>query len=110
MVIVVMQGDYGKVRPAVVIQSDLLADIPSVIVLPCSTDLIADCIYRPDIPVTAATGLERATQAMADKIAVVSKRRVREVIGRVDDQTLATLAMATQFVTGMFDDQGEKPA
>lgn len=103
VVIVAMQGDIGKVRPAIVIQSNMLSEIPSVVILPCTSDLIPDCIYRPDVPMNDATGLLRPSQVMADKIAAVSLRRVREVVGRVDDATLEQLSIATHFVTGMLD-------
>lgn len=100
---VVIPGEYGKPRPAVIIQTRMLFDIPSIIVVPCTSELIDDCIYRPNIPQNEQTGLLLPSQAMADKIVAVSKRRVREVIGRVSSETLEELERAVHFVVGSFD-------
>ena len=100
---VVLPKELGKPRPAVVIQSQLLFDIPTVVVLPCTTELTEDCIYRPDVPHGEKTGLLRPTQAMVDKVTSISKRRVRDVIGRVNAATLDELTRAAQFVIGTFD-------
>ena len=36
---IVLQGDFGKPRPAVIVQADNFSEIPSLSVLPFSTDL-----------------------------------------------------------------------
>jgi mRNA interferase MazF len=100
---VVIPGEYGKPRPAVIIQTRMLHDIPSIIVVPCTSELLDDCIYRPDVPQNEETGLLLPSQAMADKIVAVSKRRVREVIGRVSTETLEKLEQAVQFAVGFLD-------
>jgi mRNA interferase MazF len=100
---VVIPGEYGKPRPAVIIQTRMLHDIPSIIVVPCTSKLLDDCIYRPDIPQNEDTGLLLPSQAMADKIVAVSKRRVCEVIGRVNAETLEKLEQAVQFAVGFMD-------
>ena len=38
LVVVAMQGDHGKPRPALVIQSDLFDELPTVTVLPLVKD------------------------------------------------------------------------
>lgn len=39
LVMVSLQGDYGKPRPALVVQSDLLTDLESVVLCPVTSDL-----------------------------------------------------------------------
>ena len=39
LVTVSLQGDYGKPRPALVVQSDLLDDLESVFVFPITRDI-----------------------------------------------------------------------
>ena len=46
MVTVALQGDLGKPRPALVIQSDLFAAHPSVTILPVTSDLRATPLFR----------------------------------------------------------------
>ena len=101
--IVAMQGEYGKVRPAIIIQTDALFDIPSVVIVPCTSEIVADCIYRPDIHPDPENGLQCQSQAMTDKIAAVPLRRVREIVGTVSADTLRAVEQAAQFVIGTFD-------
>lgn len=46
--------DYGKPRPALVLQSDLFSELPSVVVCPLTTTLCKDTpqlrIDRPAVP------------------------------------------------------------
>jgi len=46
VVTVALQGDHGKPRPALVIQSDLVADHPSIVVLPLTSTLTS----APPVP------------------------------------------------------------
>ena len=41
-VVVATSGDYGKPRPALVVQSDLFAELPSVVICPLTTTLRDD--------------------------------------------------------------------
>jgi len=41
-VVVATSGDYGKPRPALVVQSDLFAELPSVAICPLTTMLRMD--------------------------------------------------------------------
>lgn len=100
---VIIPGEYGKPRPAVIIQTRMLHDIPSLIVVPCTSELVDGCIYRPNVPHDEQTGLLLPTQAMADKLVAVSKRRIREVIGHVSPETLDDVERAVHFVIGTFD-------
>lgn len=40
LVTVALQGDYGKPRPALVIQADQFADLGSVVILPITSTLV----------------------------------------------------------------------
>ena len=104
VVVVTLQGDYGKTRPAIVVQTRALSDIPSIVILPCTSDLVPDCVYRPDVPAGEATGLKLPSQAMTDKITAVSRRRVKEVIGAISPDVMEALTRASLFVIGAYDD------
>jgi len=51
------QGDYGKPRPAVVIQSDRLAETDSVLVCLITSELRDALFHRVPLEPTAETGL-----------------------------------------------------
>ena len=46
-VTVATSGDYGKPRPALVVQSDLFAELPSVVICPLTTTLRDDADLIP---------------------------------------------------------------
>jgi mRNA interferase MazF len=49
VVVVSLPGDYGKPRPALVIQSAMFADHPSVTLLPITSHLIEAPLLRIDV-------------------------------------------------------------
>lgn len=67
VVVVALQGDYGKPRPALVVQSDLFSALPSVTVLPITSDLRDAPLYRIGIKAVPGAGLHRQSQVMLDK-------------------------------------------
>jgi mRNA interferase MazF len=58
IVIVTAPGDYGKPRPALVIQSDRLPSTGSVLVALMTSDLADAHIYRLTLEPTQANGLK----------------------------------------------------
>lgn len=101
-VVVAMQGDYGKPRPALIVQSDLLADLQSVIVCPVTTALRADMStrLRPTVEPTEANGLRETSQLMLDKLAAIPRAKVGKVIGVAD---AALMRSVTTSIAVMFD-------
>ena len=49
LVTIALQGDYGKPRPALVIQSDLFSEHPSVVILPVTSELRDTPLFRVTI-------------------------------------------------------------
>jgi len=81
VVTVVVQGDYGKPRPAVVIQSDNFAEYPSVTVLPLTLTLFETPLVRVTIAPNAKNGLTKKSQVMIDKAATLPCEKIGGVIG-----------------------------
>ncbi len=84
LVTVAVQGDFGKPRPALVIQSDAFADHPSVTVLLVSGMLVDAPLLRLAVAPDAANGLMRPSQIMIDKAMNVMRGRIGQVIGRLN--------------------------
>jgi mRNA interferase MazF len=91
-----MQGDYGEPRPAVIVQADAFEDVPSVAVLPLTTELREVPSIRIDVEPAPDNGLLEPSQVMVDKITAVAQRRVRRRIGHLssDDMTAVNRALA----------------
>ena len=90
LITVALQGDYGKPRPAVVIQSDLFDEHPSVTLLPLTSDLRDTPLFRITIEPSAENGLRQRSQIMIDKIQTVPRAKVGPSLGRPsDDEQIA---------------------
>ncbi len=80
----VITGDFGKPRPALVIQADLYNPThPSVVVLPITTHLLETPLFRIDIAAGKQNGLKQASQIMVDKVTALKRERIRQILGRV---------------------------
>jgi len=103
LVVVALPGDYGKPRPAVVIQSDRLTAIPTVIVCPLTSEQVDAPLVRLTIAPSSSNGLRQPSQAMVDKLQAIRRERIGQVIGRLDDELVRQLNEALAFVTGLAD-------
>ncbi|WP_274628296.1 type II toxin-antitoxin system PemK/MazF family toxin [Arvimicrobium flavum] len=84
IVLVSLPGDYGKTRPAVVIQNDDVADIlRSCTILLMTSELVSGSLYRLTVEPSAENGLDRTTQVQVDKIASPPKEKLRGPIGKL---------------------------
>ena len=99
-VTVVIAGDYGKPRPALVIQSDFLAETDSVLVCLLATTLRDAPLHRLDVPATPSTGLHNPSQIMVDKIMAVRRDRCGPPIGRADPAIMLALGRLLAFAVG----------
>ena len=102
VVVVVMQGDVGKPRPAVVVQSDRLGRTAStVLICPMSSDLREPDIVRPIVEPDETNGLKMPSQIMTDKLAALRHDRIRRILGTLDEPTKDRLDRALLIVLGL---------
>jgi mRNA interferase MazF len=101
VVLVVLQGELGKPRPGVLVQSDELGALPSLIVCPMSSYIDAPNQMRPIVDPTVQNGLLVRTQIMTDKLNTLRRDRVRRVIGTLDSETRERLDTALLLVLGL---------
>jgi mRNA interferase MazF len=99
VVTVSLPGDYGKPRPALVIQSDLFDEHPSVSVLPITSHLVEAPLLR--IGIGPESGLQTPSQIQIDKPQTPRRGRIGTVIGRADDATLRAVNRALAVFLGL---------
>ncbi|HES77310.1 MAG TPA: type II toxin-antitoxin system PemK/MazF family toxin [bacterium] len=87
-VTVAMQGDFGKPRPALVIQADLFAEHASVTVLPLTSMLVDAPLLRVTLQPSARNGLQKPSQVMADKAVTVKRDKLGESFGHIETDKL----------------------
>jgi mRNA interferase MazF len=100
IVLVVLQGELGKPRPGVLVQSDELGAL-SLIVCPISSYIDAANRMRPIVAPTVQNGLLVHTQIMTDKLNTLRRDRVRRVIGTLDPDACERLDSALLLVLGL---------
>jgi len=89
IVTVVFQGDFGKPRPALVVQSDIFNETHATLtVLLMSSEIVDAQLFRITVVPTPENNLERISQMQVDKIMTIRRDRIGAVIGRIDDETL----------------------
>jgi len=104
VVVVAAPGDYGKPRPAVIVQSDAFPPRhPSVIICQMTSELLEDADFR-------VTGRARSGNRPAAPIADNgrqagdrSSERIGRQLGRLTAADLARLNVALAFVLGLAD-------
>ena len=101
LVVIVTSGDYGKPRPALVVQDDAFAALASLTLLPLSSDLQAASMIRVDVPSGRATGLRLPSQIMVDKPTTIPRAKVGQRIGRIDEATLGQVSRALARFLGL---------
>lgn len=104
VVIVAAPGDYGKPRPAVIVQTDALQPAhPSVVICQMTSELLDDADFRVTVEPGADTGLRARSQVMADKPVTVRRDRIGRQIGRLAAAEMSRLNAALAFVMGLAD-------
>lgn len=91
LVTVVVSGDYGKPRPALIVQADAYAELPSITVLPLTSEVLDIPLLRVTVEPNVSTGLRSRSQVMVDKATTVPRIKAGSRIGRLDDATLASV-------------------
>jgi mRNA interferase MazF len=86
VVTVAMQGDFGKPRPALILQSDVFSDIhATVTVALISSEIVQAPIFRLDIEPDESNGLSLQSQVQIDKIMSIRSEKIGSVIGSLND-------------------------
>jgi mRNA interferase MazF len=87
-VTIAMQGDFGKPRPALMIQANQFSEHASATVLPLTSTLVAAPLLRVTVQPSAENGLQSPSQVMVDKAVTVKRDKIGPVFGRIDAETL----------------------
>ncbi len=100
LVVVALQGDFGKPRPALIIQSDFFSEHPTVTVLPVTSELREAPLFRLTIQPGADNGLRAPSQIMVDKAHTILREKVGRKIGQLDSATMVAVNRALALFLG----------
>jgi mRNA interferase MazF len=88
LVTIAMQGDFGKPRPALVIQSNQFNEHATVTVLLVSSTLVDAPLLRVTIQPNKTNGLQKPSQVMVDKAMTVRRDKLGESFGSASDAAM----------------------
>jgi mRNA interferase MazF len=94
LVTIAMPGDFGKPRPALIIQSDAFIETGTVTVLLISGTLAEAHLIRTTIEPSEANGLKKRSQVMVDKAMSVKREKIGARIGQLDTETMLAVTRA----------------
>jgi mRNA interferase MazF len=100
-VTIAMQGDFGKPRPALVVQADPFEALPTVAVLPITSTLVDAPLMRITVEPDAHNGLSKPSQVMADKIVTVKRDKIGPAFGTAGEELMLKVSRALTVFLGI---------
>jgi len=91
LVTVAIQGDFGKPRPALVIQADHFNPHSTLTILPLTSTNVNAPLFRITLQPNSENGLIKPSQVMVDKTLTVKKECIGTVFGRIDSNTMTQI-------------------
>ncbi|WP_320202226.1 type II toxin-antitoxin system PemK/MazF family toxin [Agrobacterium sp. rho-13.3] len=101
LVTVAVSGDFGKPRPALVIQSDYFPETATVTVLLMSSTLVDAPFIRFTVQPSPQNGLQKSSQVMVDKPMTVMREKVGQTFGRLDDDAMLSVTRSLAVFVGL---------
>jgi mRNA interferase MazF len=102
LVVVAVPGDYGKPRPALVVQSDLFNDAhASITVAPVSSTIVDTPLFRVTVEPSRRNGLRLVSQIMVDKMTTVRRQRLGQTIGHLEEDVMLRVSRALALWFGL---------
>lgn len=94
LVTIAVSGDYGKPRPALVVQANAFDMLASVTVLRLTSELHDWPTFRVTIAPTPENKLRVSSQVMIDKAVTVPQEKIGKTFGRLDETAMLAVSRA----------------
>jgi mRNA interferase MazF len=88
LVSITAQGDFGKPRPALIIQSDHFRDHSTLTVLLVTSTIVEAPLFRTTLQPDAENGLQKVSQVMVDKAMTIRREKIGPPFGRISPDKL----------------------
>jgi mRNA interferase MazF len=100
-VTIAMQGDFGKPRPALVVQSDAFDAHATVTVLLVSSLLVDAPLFRISVQPSDKNGLRSPSQVMVDKAMTIKRDKLGEAFGSASDELMLQVSRSLAVFLGI---------
>jgi mRNA interferase MazF len=101
LVTIAVQGDLGKPRPALIIQSNSFDKHETFTVLPMSSTTIDAPLFRITIEPDEMNGLQKISQIMVDKAITIKRRKLGKPFGRIGDKVMLEVTRSLAVFLGI---------
>lgn len=101
LVTIALQGTYGKPRPALVVQSDLFDEHPSITILPITSELRNTPLFRVPIKPSETNGLQKPSEVMVDKAQSVPREKIGDTFGHVSAEDMLAVSRSLAVFLGV---------
>ena len=101
VITVTLKGNYGKPRPALIVQSDFFDEHPSITILPITSELRDTPLFRYPLTAHQSHGLSKDSQVMIDKITTIKREKAGQVIGQLNQKQLTEITRLLALWLGM---------
>ena len=92
--------EAGKVRPCIVVSdSDVNEILDLVTIIPCTTNILGNGLFR--IHLSPRDALEKECEVMIEQIRGVSKKRILQSLGFVDDAEMLKIKSGLKALLGL---------
>jgi mRNA interferase MazF len=103
LISVTAPGDYGKPRPALIVQTDLFTEHPNVTVCLVTSHLTNAPLYRHTVEPSPDNGLSMVSQIQIDKIMTLPRQKMGAVIGSLTDKQMSEITKLVALWIGIAD-------
>jgi mRNA interferase MazF len=103
VVLVTAAGDYGKPRPALVVQTDYFPEHASVTICLVTSFALEAPLYRYKVTPTADNGLSATSFVQVDKLMTVPRQKIGAMIGRLSDKQMSEITRLLALWIGIAD-------
>jgi mRNA interferase MazF len=102
VVLVAVPGDFGKPRPAVIVQTDYLNESHSSVIVCILTSHLVDApLFRLTIEPNDEAGLQSRSQLMIDRVFTLRREKIGKKIGVLDESVLLQIDRMLAVVLGL---------
>jgi mRNA interferase MazF len=101
LVTIALQGDFGKPRPALVVQADRFAETAKVTILPVTSALVDAPLLRLTVEPSEGNGLRKKSQIMIDKASTIQRDKIGPAFGQLDDETMVSVTRSLAVFLGV---------
>ena len=104
LVLIAIPGDYGKPGPAVIVQTSLFSDHPSVTICLLTIHLRETPLFRFQVEPSPDNGLSVPSQVQIDKLMTVPREKIGVAIGKLSQKQMYEITKLLALWIGIAED------